>query len=91
MAGLNERQIEARILRRKSSSLLGARWSEFMRQVVGDILEPPEKLAQYMSGCDWVFHVAAVSDYWRQDRDWLYKVNVEGTKNVLAAADLRPV
>jgi dihydroflavonol-4-reductase len=33
-----------------------------------------------------VFHVAAVADYWRQGADRVYRVNVEGTQNVLAAA-----
>jgi dihydroflavonol-4-reductase len=41
-----------------------------------------------MAGCDWVFHVAAVSDYWRQSVEWLYRVNVDGTRCVLEAARL---
>jgi dihydroflavonol-4-reductase len=43
-------------------------------------------LSELMAGCDWVFHVAAVADYWRQGEAWLYKVNVDGTKRMLAAA-----
>jgi dihydroflavonol-4-reductase len=43
-------------------------------------------LDKAMEGCDWVFHVAAVSDYWRQDINWMYKANVEGTRRVLASA-----
>ena len=40
-----------------------------------------------MQGVDWVFHVAAVSDYWRQrGTALLYRVNVGGTRNVLEAA-----
>jgi dihydroflavonol-4-reductase len=59
--------------------------------VVADVLEPPGTLAQKMAGVDWVFHMAAVADYWRQDSAWLYKVNVEGTRNVLAAARMAGV
>jgi dihydroflavonol-4-reductase len=43
-------------------------------------------LEQAMRGCQWVFHVAAVADYWRSNRIKLYLVNVNGTINVLEAA-----
>ena len=39
-----------------------------------------------MVGVDWVFHVAAIADYWRIPQDVIYRVNVEGTRNVLEAA-----
>jgi dihydroflavonol-4-reductase len=55
---------------------------------VGDVLDPAEQLAEAMAECDWVFHAAAVSDYWRQGKDRIYQVNVDGTKNVLAAAQM---
>ncbi len=87
---LNREGIEARVLRRESSSLLALDGLEY-ESAVGDILRPAAQLAELMAGCDWVFHVAAVSDYWRQGTEWLYKVNVEGTKNVLAAAQLAGV
>ena len=53
--------------------------------VVGDILNPTS-LVVAMSGCALVFHVAAVSDYWRTPTERIYQVNVTGTHNVLAAA-----
>ena len=38
-------------------------------------------------GCDVVFHVAAKADYWKDsDRESLWRINVDGTRNVLAAA-----
>lgn len=88
--GLTVRGIQACVLRRESSSLKALDGLEY-ESALGDILDPPEKLAELMAGCDWVFHVAAVADYWRQGKEWLYKVNVEGTKQVLAAACLAQV
>ncbi|MXV92241.1 MAG: NAD-dependent epimerase/dehydratase family protein [Chloroflexi bacterium] len=39
------------------------------------------------AGCDVVFHVAAKADYWKDsDREALWRINVEGTRNLLAAA-----
>ncbi|MCI0399566.1 MAG: NAD-dependent epimerase/dehydratase family protein [Chloroflexi bacterium] len=85
VAGLNERGITARVLRRPSSSVAALEGLAY-EEALGDVLDEPAVLAEAMAGCDWVFHVAAVSDYWRQGQEWLYRVNVEGTKNVLAAA-----
>ncbi len=85
--GLAACGIGARVLRRESSSLKALAGLEY-ESAIGDILDAPEKLAELMAGCDWVFHVAAVADYWRQGQAWLYQVNVEGTKNVIAAAHL---
>jgi dihydroflavonol-4-reductase len=45
-----------------------------------------ESLLQAMHGVQVVFHVAAVSDYWRAGMQRLYQVNVQGTRNVLRAA-----
>ena len=39
-----------------------------------------------MEGCDWVFHAAAISQYWRNTTDLIYEVNVKGTQHVLRAA-----
>ena len=51
----------------------------------GDILDIDSLIAA-MRGCALVFHVAAVSDYWRASAGRVYQVNVEGTRNVLQAA-----
>ncbi len=43
-------------------------------------------LAQKMSDCQVLFHVAAHYSLWQADRNALYQSNVLGTRNVLAAA-----
>lgn len=82
---LNERGIEARVLMRPTSSPEALHDLSY-ETAHGDILDDVEELARKMEGCDWVFHVAAIADYWRQKRERLYRVNVEGTRNVLKAA-----
>ncbi len=52
--------------------------------VTGDLLSPD--LTRYLSGCDALFHVAAHYSLAQADRDSLYRSNVLGTRNVLAAA-----
>jgi len=90
VSGLNDRGIDTTVLMRASSSTKALEGLHYER-LNGDILDPAESLAEAMSGHDWVFHVAAVSDYWRQDTRWLYRVNVQGTRNVLDAAKLAGV
>jgi len=83
-AALVERGWSARALHR-ASSRLDALASVAVEHAIGDVTEP-ESLAEAMRGCDVVFHVAAVADYWRQAADKLYRVNVEGTRAVCQAA-----
>ena len=52
--------------------------------VPGDLTDPD--LKALMQGCDGVFHVAAHYSLWRRDRPAVYRSNVLGTRNVLAAA-----
>jgi len=74
----------ARVLRRKTSSLkLLAELP--VEHAIGDVMDT-ESLDAAMDGCEWVFHVAAVADYWRANRVKMYLVNVNGTINVLNAA-----
>jgi len=54
-------------------------------RVIGD-LRDPESLKQGMSGCEFVFHVAADYRLWARNGQELYHSNVEGTRNVLQAA-----
>ncbi|HET6445939.1 MAG TPA: NAD-dependent epimerase/dehydratase family protein [candidate division Zixibacteria bacterium] len=82
---LNKRDIVPKILRRDSSSLDLLDGLDFV-SVIGDILDSPQSIAEAMTGSDWVFHVAALSDYRWQDDNLIYKVNVEGTKNLISAA-----
>jgi dihydroflavonol-4-reductase len=46
-----------------------------------------EQLTEQMAGCDAVFHVAAHYSLWAHDSRSIYRVNVAGTENVLAAAE----
>lgn len=60
-------------------------------ELVDGDLDDPQKLAEQMVGCDAVFHVAAHYSLWAKDRDSIYRANVDGTKNMLAAARLATV
>ena len=81
---LVERGWSVRALHR-ASSRLDALQDMTVEHALGDVTEPGT-LTEAMRGCDVVFHVAAVADYWRQSADKLYRVNVEGTRAVCQAA-----
>lgn len=51
----------------------------------GDITDK-ESVAAALKGCDRLYHVAAVFEWWLPERRKYYQINVDGTKNVLAAA-----
>jgi len=51
----------------------------------GNVLDPLS-LDKAMSGIDTVFHLAGVISIMPGKNEWMRKVNVDGTKNVLAAA-----
>src|SRR5579862_1758436 len=53
--------------------------------VTGD-LRDAESLSKGMEGCEAVFHVAADYRLWIPDPDEMYSSNVEGTRNIIAAA-----
>jgi len=82
---LTESGDRARVLRRSTSSLAALEGLD-VEHAIGDVTEP-DSLVEAMRGCEWVFHVAAVADYWRADKTRLFKVNVEGTRNVFTAAE----
>ncbi len=75
---------QVRVLHRNSSKLDALQGLNY-ESVIGDVTDI-DSLVSAFTGCDWVFHVAAVADYWRADNDWLYEVNVEGTRKVLETA-----
>lgn len=52
--------------------------------IEGDLTDP--ELWQHLQGCEFLFHVAAHYSLWQKDRDLLYRSNVLGTRNILAAA-----
>lgn len=83
-AALAARGDQVRVLRR-ATSRLNALEGVCVEYVVGDILDP-DSLATAVRGCEVVFHVAATAQYWRSGKETIYRVNVEGTRNVMQAA-----
>ena len=82
---LTEAGHQVRALHR-ASSRLDALAGLTYESALGDVTDRPS-LDAACKGCDWVFHVAAVADYWRNDDvNRMYAVNVDGTQNVLEAA-----
>jgi dihydroflavonol-4-reductase len=74
-----------RILRRSTSKTLAIEDLP-VEHVIGDF-EDMAALENACDGVNWVFHVAAISAYWRNDRDAIYRVNVDATRNLLKAAE----
>ncbi len=56
-----------------------------VERVTGD-LSDQVNLQRGITGCNWVFHVAALYSYWGYSWDDFYQSNVEGTRLVLEAA-----
>jgi dihydroflavonol-4-reductase len=83
-AALATRGDHVRALRRTTSQLKALEGVP-VDYAVGDILDSDSLLAA-MQGCELVFHVAAMSQYWRSSKETVYQVNVEGTRNVVQAA-----
>ena len=54
-------------------------------RVTGD-LRDPQSLARALDGCDYLFHMAADYRLWSPDPKELYSSNVDGTRNILEAA-----
>ena len=71
-----------RALVRASSSLLDL---DGAQSVTGD-LRDPESLQRAVSGCGSIYHVAADYRLWAKDPAELYRSNVDGTRNLIAAA-----
>src|ERR1700756_5203453 len=81
---LAEQGAELRLLVRPSSRTDNI--SDLRAEVaMGDLCEP-ESLRTVMSGCEYVFHVAADYRIWVRDPEQMYRANVEGTRAVLQAA-----
>lgn len=56
-----------------------------VERVEGD-LSDGDRLRRGISGCDWLFHVAALYSYWGHRWEEYYQTNVEGTGRVLEIA-----
>jgi dihydroflavonol-4-reductase len=81
---LVEAGYSVRVLRRERSPLALVKDLP-VEHAIGDIMDVPS-LEAAMQGVQWVFHVAAASDYWRTSKTKLYLINVQGTRNVLEMA-----
>jgi dihydroflavonol-4-reductase len=57
-----------------------------VERVTGD-LRDPASLSAAVRGCRFVFHIAADYRLWSPNPEEMYASNVEGTRNMLAAAD----
>lgn len=86
VAALVDRGIAVRVLRRETSSTAALAGLDYETRI-GDVCDGVDALAAAMTGCRWVFHTAAISDYWRyRGHDRLYATNVDGTRDVAIAA-----
>jgi dihydroflavonol-4-reductase len=48
-------------------------------------------LQSALSGCDVLYHTAAYYSLWNQDKQIIYDINVEGTRKILQAAQLKNI
>lgn len=53
--------------------------------VDGDVLDIPS-LEEAMKGCDFVYHCAATVSFAQRDKEQMFKINIEGTHNVVNVA-----
>jgi nucleoside-diphosphate-sugar epimerase len=72
------------ILCRSTSNISGLE-DPNIKIFTGDILDI-SSIAQAMEGCDQVYHMAALAKNWAPDPNIFYKINVQGTENILNTA-----
>jgi dihydroflavonol-4-reductase len=75
---------EIRFLVRKTSNLRNLEGIDG-ETIVGD-LSRPETYASALEGCEAVMHVAADYRLWIRNPDEMYRINVDGTRDLLRAA-----
>jgi dihydroflavonol-4-reductase len=75
---------EVRVLVRSSSNL--SNLQELAAEVVEGDLNDPKSLERALDSCEGLFHVAADYRLGVRDPGQLYRTNVDGTRNILAAA-----
>ena len=76
--------VDVRVLIRPASNLKNLE-SLKVESVLGD-LQDPSSLRPALRGCRHLYHVAAHYALWDQDSSVFYRVNVEGTRNLLQTA-----
>lgn len=72
-----------RVLRRQHSSLRLLEGLD-IDSIVGDVRDA-DAVRRAMKGCDTVFHTAAIVSYWREEREHMFDVNINGTRTVVQA------
>ena len=85
---LADQGAKLRLLARRTSDLRNIAELRNADLVTGD-LRDPASFKEAISGCDFVFHVAADYRLWtpmQQDVEQMYRANVEGTRAIIAAA-----
>jgi len=81
---LLEKGHDVNVLIRKSSNIRNIQGLPF-KVIYGD-LRDRESLKKAACGCKGLFHAAAMYGFWARDPQDFYRINVEGTKNVIKAA-----
>ncbi len=82
---LLERNIEVKVLVLKDENTFNIDNLDVER-VEGNLLNP-DSLKSAVKGCDTVFHAAALHLHYMKDFSLMYKVNVDGTKNLFSVID----
>lgn len=85
---LMARGYKVRALKRPSGSwpaFMDSHLSDEVDWVEGDVLDQPS-LENALQGIDGVVHAAGVVSFSKHDRERMYKVNVEGTANIVNAS-----
>lgn len=75
---------EVRALVRRESDLRNLEGLD-VTFVYGDVRDPASAIAA-IAGCDVLFHTAARYTYWAPDPNEIYRINVDGTRNLLSVA-----
>ena len=82
---LSQAGYAVRILYRSERKL--SRLADLDLETAKGTLADVAALERACAGCDVVIHTAAKADYWKDgDREALWQINVEGTRNLLSAA-----
>ena len=80
---LLEKKIELRVLIQPGSTSPTLEGLD-LELIEGDLLDEGDGLVKASSDCDYVFHLAAITDMWAP-KDITWKVNYDGTERVLEA------
>jgi dihydroflavonol-4-reductase len=76
---------DVRLLMRPTSRTDNLESLRSAERIVGD-LRLPDSYRQALDGCDACFHVAADYRLWMRDPREMYRINVEGTRNLIDSA-----